>query len=112
MIRANWPKFSVFTPFGVKVTHVNAAANRALTPGKLRRAGGGNIDYFTGCEGYIVFVSIVVVSDIPVSRTDKCYRYAVQSLDSVPITFISTNVVLSGLQIKHNIDGDRYEGSR
>ena len=32
MIRSNSPKFSVFAPFGVKVTHVNTKANRALTP--------------------------------------------------------------------------------
>ena len=38
MIRANSPKFSAFTPFGVKVTHLNAMAHRALTLGKLRRA--------------------------------------------------------------------------
>ena len=51
MIRANSPKFSLFTPFDVKVTYVNAMAHRTLTLGKLRRAGGGNIRCFTDCEG-------------------------------------------------------------
>ena len=52
MIRSNSPKFSVFAPFGVKVTHVNTMANRALTPWKLSRARDDNIGCSTDCGGW------------------------------------------------------------
>ena len=44
--RDNSPKFSIFVPFGVEVTHVRAIASRALTPRKYGRARGGINRYF------------------------------------------------------------------
>ena len=80
MIHANSPKFSVFTPFGVGNFAVLEAISVAL---------------WTVRVDYITFVSIEVVSDILVSRTDKCYPL-------YPLVRQNTTLV----------EIDRYKGNR